>query len=411
MTENHYKYNQLALIGEQYNMSIFQTNKGNTISTLNSTTSLLTASSVFTGTSEDVSLYDSVVVSIKTDQDGTLTIQFSNDGTNWDSTLTRYYRTTQIEPPHRFTVTRKYCRITFTNTSSSDQTYIRLQTIFKSTTQNLNIPIDALMSQDYDAIAVRPTDFHYEVALGRRQGWTTWNKFGYNTDVDTTTDPEVVAAFGGSFTPLTSASTLTIVSSSDEDSDTGGSVAQGTGARTIRIIGLDANRDEQTVDVTMDGTTSVATTETWLGINRTTVLTSGSSDANVGLITITATTGGSTQATVPAGGSVTQQLIFFNPRNHVALVDWLVLSAHRFGSGTEPVITFKGWVYSPLTDTKYEFFRETIDESISTELQLRPSQPFVFTEQDVFWIEVETSRDDTSVYGRLSLITARDPDA
>jgi hypothetical protein len=355
----------------------------------------------------DTNGYSGIKVAVKTDQNGTFTVQWSPDGTNTDSTLTRYYRTSQIEAPHKFENMRRYVKITVNNNSGSNQTYLRVQGALTNSHGILNTPIDGTMSQDYDAISTRPTNFKYEVALGRRQGYTLWNKFGYNTDIDTATDPEIVAEFGGSFTPLTTASTLTIVSSStDDDGDPGG-----TGAQTIRVIGLDANRDTAQEDFTMDGTTDVVSTSTWLGINRVIVLTSGSNDANVGKITITATTGGTTQATVPAGESVTQQLLYFNPRNHVALTDWLILSAHRFGSGTEPVITFKGWVYSPLTDTKYEVLRETLDELVATELQLNPSQPFVFAEQDVFWIEAETSRDDTNVYGRFSLIAVRDVDA
>lgn len=359
--------------------------------------------------------YTGIKVAVTTDQNGFYTIAYSPDeyGTDatTDSTLTRYYRTTQIEAPHKFENMRRYIKVTFTNNSGSDQTYFRPDISLTNSSGVLNIPTDSTMPQDYDAAGVRPTDFKYEVALGRRQGYTLWNKFGHNLDVDTATDPEVVAAFGGSFTPLTTAYTLDVVSSSDQDSDTGGVVAQGTGARTILITGIDANRDEQTETVTMDGTTTVVTSNSWLGVNRVVVLTSGSSDTNVGLITLTATTEGSTQATVPIGGSVTQQIIFFMPRNHKGLATWLRFTAKRFGSGTEPVITFVGWVYSPLTDTKYEVVREIVDAADQTHANLLPSDPFVFTEQDVFWVEAETTRDDTQVIGRLTLKTVRDVDA
>lgn len=386
-------------------------NQTGVISTANSSTTALDDTDVFTGTWEDVSKYASITVAVKTDQDGMFSVQFSPDGTNQDSTLTRYYRTTQIEAPHAFKITRQYARVVFTNDSGSNQTSFRLQTLLGDFGA-LNAPMDSTLAQDFDATAVRPTDFNYEVALGRRQGLTLWNKFGHNLDINTGTDPEPLAAFGGTgFTPLTTAYTLDVVSSSDEDSDTGGSVAQGTGARTIFITGIDANRDSQTDTVTMDGTTTVTTSSSWLGVNRVAVLTSGSSDANVGTITLTATTEGSTQATLPIGGSVTQQIIFFMPRNHQGLATWLRFTAKRFGSGTEPVITLIGWVYSPLTDTKYEVAREIIDASVETHADLLPPDPVVFTEQDVFWVEAETTRDSTQVIGRLTLKTARDVDA
>lgn len=379
--------------------------KGGYVSSDNSTTTPLTNGNTYTGTWEDVSAYDSVTVAVKTDQNGVFTIQFSPDGINADSTLTRYYRTSQIEAPHRFTITRRYMRVTFTNNSGSDQTYLRLQTTVGLNKTSLNIPVDATMSQDYDALSVRPTDYKYEVALGRRQGATTWNKFGYNLDFGTS--PEVIAAWGGTFTPLTTASTLTIVSSSTDDD---GSPA-GIGAQTLLIYGIDANRQAQTEAVTMNGTTNVVTSNTWLGVNRVAVTLSGSSQSNVGNITITATTGGSTQAYLPAGESVTQQAIFFTQVDHQALCDWLLLNANKSSGGGSPKITFKAWVYSPTTNTKYQVFRHLVDTAIEDSIELIPSQPFVLNSGDVMWFEGTSSAASTEANVRFSLIESRDVDA
>lgn len=200
----------------------------------NSSTAAINTGSNFTGTWEEVRDSD-VVVSVATDQDGYYEIQFSPDGTNVDSTLTRYYRTSQINVPHRFTVTRRYFRVAFYNNSGTNQTYFRLQTLVGAFS-NLNIPVDSTMSQDYDAIATRPTDYTTEVALGRRQGHTTWNKFGYNTDIDVGTD-EVIAEFGGAFNQkLAAGETLDIVSSSADDAN-----PSGTGVRQLVIYGVDEN--------------------------------------------------------------------------------------------------------------------------------------------------------------------------
>ena len=377
----------------------------NFISSVNSTTAPLNAAAVFTGTAEDVSQYDSVIISVKTDQNGTYTIQFSNDATNWDSTLTRYYRTTSIEPPHRFTITRKYCRITFTNTSASNQTYLRLQTVFGSK-GDLNAPTDAILAQDYDATVVRPTDFRYEVALGLRQGHTVWNKFGYNAAIDTAT-PEVIASWSGAFTPMTTARTLSVVSTSTADD---GDPA-GTGANTILIYGVDANRVAQTVAVTMDGTTPVVTTETWLGVNRIAVTLAGAGKVNAGTITATATTDNTTQAQIPIGEGTTQQCVFFTQVSHVALASWLTVNAVRFGSGTEPVVTVRAWVFSAISNAKYEVMRLRLDCAISNHIELSPPIPFVIGESSCFWLEATTTRDATSVSGRFSLIESRDSDA
>jgi hypothetical protein len=132
----------------------------NTVSTDNSHSTLITDGSNFTGAWEDVSQYDSVVVAVKTDQNGYFEVQFSPDGVNQDSTLTRYYRTTQIEAPHRFTITRSYFRVVFYNNSGSDQTFFRLQTTIGAKSE-LNAPLDSTLAQDFDSISVRPSDLSY----------------------------------------------------------------------------------------------------------------------------------------------------------------------------------------------------------------------------------------------------------
>lgn len=378
--------------------------KAGVVDANNSTSTPLNSGVTFTGTATDVSEYSDMAIAVATDQNGTYTIQFSTDGTNWDSTLTRYYRTSQINVPNRFALTRKYMRVTFSNTSASNQTYLRLQVILGSTGE-LNIPIDSVMAQDYDSISVRPTKLEYEVALGRRQGANTWNKFGHNGDLDVGT--EVLAAQGGTFTYLTSASTLTIVSSSTDDD---GSPA-GTGANSVIIYGIDANRVSQTEVVTMNGTTNVVTATTWLGINRVAIYLAGSTQNNVGNITVTATTGGSVQAYIPAGKGTTQQCIFFTQADHTFLADWLWVNAEKLGGGSTPKVQFRGWVYSAVSNAKYEVFYSVVDTSVETEHTFIPSQPFVIGEKSVFWIECTSDTANSLVSGRFSGIEFRDVDA
>lgn len=395
-----------AIVGDEdfvhcTNNALHVTNAGS-VSVDNSTTTLLIASSVFTGEWEDVSAYSSLVVAVKTDQDGTYSIQFSPDGVNVDSTLTRYYRTAQIEPPHRFTITRQYCRVVFTNTSASDQTYIRLQTSYGSFT-DLNAPIDSVLSQDFDAIAVRPTDYRTEVALSRRQGSGLWNKFGYNADVDTGT--ELIAAFGGTMALHTTASTFTIVSSAAADDD------GGTGCNSVVVYGVDSNWDEATEIVLLDGVTPVVTTTSWIGHpNRVAMYLCGTGQANAGLITVTRTTGGATVATIPLGEGVSQQCVFTIPQKHKFNAEWMLLGAARQGAGADPIVTFKAWVYSVANNGKQEVFRKDLDTSVSVTLEIDPKLPFPIGEKSIFWLEATTNRDNTSVTGRFSGILHNDVD-
>lgn len=106
---------------------------------------------------------------------------------------------------------------------------------------------------------------------------------GGNTDIDTSTFPEDCWGGSGLYQgfPLT-AETVSIVSSSVNDT------AAGTGARTLRISGLNATGDFQTEVVTLNGTTPVVTTSQWLRINRALIVTSGNNNRNfnAGAITI-----------------------------------------------------------------------------------------------------------------------------
>lgn len=390
--------NQLTMISSIDNLSGF-------ISTDNASTTLLTNGSSYTWTWEDVWNYDSLIVAVKTDQNGTFTIQFSPDGTNIDSTLTRYYRTAQIEAPHRFTITRRYFRVVFTNNSWSDQTFFRLQcSIWVK--QSLNAPVDSVLPQDFDAIVTRTTNYNSEVALGRRQWCSLWNKFWYNGNVSTAA-PEVLASFWGTFSPLTTATTLTIVSTSTNDD---GDPA-GTWCNSIVIYWLDENRDEAIEVVTLNGTTNVVTTSEWLGINRVAMFLCWSGQTNAWTITITATTWGSTMAEMPAWDGVTQQCIFHVPRNHQFIMEWLRINSLRQWGGNDPILTIKVLVYSEVSNWIQEVYRVQMDTWINNNISENPTLPFPVTEKTVIWVEVETDRNLTEVSGRFSGILVRDVDA
>lgn len=70
------------------------------------------------------------------------------------------------------------------------------------------------------------------------------------------------------------------VGSTDNTND----IAAGTGALTVRVIGLDASGDAQTEDVTMTGTTAANTVATFSAVHSLLVLTTGANNANTGTI-------------------------------------------------------------------------------------------------------------------------------
>lgn len=108
----------------------------------NSTTTILTANSIYTGITQNVINYSSIMICILSDQDSAnsgVNLQFSQDGLNWDINITDTYLTTNSIYSKCFPIKALYFRIKYTN-GSVDQTTFRLQTILhKNITHNNNI--------------------------------------------------------------------------------------------------------------------------------------------------------------------------------------------------------------------------------------------------------------------------------
>jgi len=131
----------------------FSGNCNGTVIVANSSTAALNASATFTGSFVAVEQYGSVTCAVKTDQAGTLYIDFSPDGTNVDSTLS-YSVAASTNEVHRLSVTRKYFRVRFTNTSVSNQTYFRLQSL-AGEQPILTSSLNSTVQTDADAVVTR----------------------------------------------------------------------------------------------------------------------------------------------------------------------------------------------------------------------------------------------------------------
>ena len=239
-------------------------------------------------------------------------------------------------------------------------------------------------------------DFRFEVAKGNVSGLTTWNKFGYNADIDTGS-AEILASFGGTYTIPTTADTIDIVSTSAQDSE-----APATGCHSVVVYGIDENRESQVEVVALDGTAGVTTTSQWLGINRVAPFLCGSSQENVGTITVTHTTSGNTLAEMPASLGVTQQAIFHVQAGHTFLASWLWINVRKLSGGTAPRVTIKGWVFSPVANSNIEIFEARIDTAIENTMELKPTEPFPITEKSVLYFTAETNTNNTTASIRFS---------
>lgn len=124
----------------------------------------------------------------------------------------------------------------------------------------------------------RTEPFNLQVARGQVAWHRTVHVFGFNSDVDTST--ETIWPQGGILPFPSSAIQMKVSSSSANDT------SAGTGARTVYIAGLDADHNEIFETVTLNGQTEVTTTASFLHINEAYVLTAGSSLSAEGTIYI-----------------------------------------------------------------------------------------------------------------------------
>lgn len=346
----------------------------------------------------------SIMVVAATDKDGELYVEFSIDGTNWDTSLKFNYRTGRINPPHIFEVGGRFVRIRFENSSGEAQTYLRIHS-YVGSFNKLTAPINGTLAETYDAIVMRPTDYHYEVAMGKRQGRATINKWGHNENVGTGA-AQIVAAWGGTFNPATdiikTAQTFTITYNNTTDG------LGTTGALSLLFTYLDENFLTQTATHVLGNTGSDVTSFTGVGINRCIVLSNGGLGYNVNDITVTATTDATTQAEIPALKSTTHQAIFHTQINHNFLVDWLHANCIKLsGAGGSPVVEvfLKSW--SRVTETAYEVKHFKFDTSIENNVEFSYRQPFIFGGREVIYMEVISDKAGTEIEARYSGIEER----
>lgn len=144
----------------------------------------------------------------------------------------------------------------------------------------------------------RHEDFALQVSRGQIPGHRAVTVFGFINDVDQT--EVTVWPYTGLMTHPATAIALKVSSSNAADT------SAGTGARTVLIQGLDADYNEISEVVTLNGQTAVTTAKSYLRINYATVATTGSGQSAAGDIYMGA---GTVTAGVPA---TVYNLIKFN---------------------------------------------------------------------------------------------------
>jgi len=366
-------------------------------STGNSSTTPLSSGATFTGVGEQNDL-PHVGVQLKTDNHGTLYFDFSNDGTNWDSTFpaSGFDVTANIPEFHTAVKLGRYFRLRLVNNTGA-QTFLRLTTYYGNNFVPSATPLNQSISRDTDANVVRPSDFADEVSINRRGGVGNFNKFGYREGLTSAGGEQTIWATTTDFVPMTTASTFTITYTNTSDGSTS------NGALALYFVYIDTDGLEQIGAHTLGSTGSDVTTFTGLGINRCAVSSSGSDQTNMAEILITETTGATTQAEIPALSGTTQQAIFHTDSNSDAVAKYLWININKTSGGGTPKVLVKGYVFNRQFETRYEVFRATVDTAVENTLAIADPVGFSLSPTDVLYFAADTDTNNTIVKVRFSV--------
>jgi len=171
-------------------------------------------------------------------------------------------------------------------------------------------------------------DMDIAVGIGAIPGWTPFRKFGINPDLSGTED---VWGQGGIRVLPTSAANAVVTSTSPED-DENEATPPGTGAFEVELRGLDADYNELSEVITLQGTTNVNSVNEYLRVDRMFVRECGSNGTNVG--NITATVGGNIQANILANQGQTAVAMYTVPAGKTFLINYFEVGVGRLSNTT-----------------------------------------------------------------------------
>lgn len=234
------------------------------------------------------------------------------------------------------------------------------------------------------AISTSPLQFFLGVQRGVYEGYFPFSNFGINSSLSNSGfEPIWIAS--EVYTVETSAATLSISSSSANDT------AAGTGARQVRITGLDSSYNILTETIALNGTTSVITTNSFLRVNDVIVVSAGSSRTNEG--TITFLNSGNISAEMAPNTSNLQRLIYTVPANHTL---YLFEALIQIGNGKSTITRAR--IVDPVVGVGVVPIELEHTESI--ELPLTPL--YKITEKQTLIVEAQASTGSHRISGIIN---------
>ena len=215
--------------------------------------------------------------------------------------------------------------------------------------------------------------FEFRSTLGQFPRYANNNKFGYNSAVGTS--QEEIWNVGGVEAYLSSAETMNIASTDNADK---GTPTAGNGARTLTIFGLDNDWMEINETVTLNGTTPVTTTNSYLRVLRMIVRSAGSTGSNVGTITSTASTAATVHSQINPTDNQTLKINFGIPADKYGIITHAEIGCAKTD---DCEVRFKVRPFGEVFQTKrlLNFFEATVSFSNILPILLPPKTDVTVT--------------------------------
>ena len=211
--------------------------------------------------------------------------------------------------------------------------------------------------------------FDLQVARNQIMGHQVLSLFGYQAAIGNTKVP--VWENATAYTYITSASTLTLVSTSASDNT----------SATILINGLDSNFNIISEILALNGTTGVTTVNSYFRVNSLLMLSPGTSqNTNVGTITLKQSSNIVAQINVGVGKS--QSTVYTVPAGYTFYLDLAEVNTSNSYTSAN-IVTYGVQAINNTTGVKLNILQQPF---VSIYTANRNSDPFAYTEKtDIQW--------------------------
>lgn len=211
--------------------------------------------------------------------------------------------------------------------------------------------------------------FNLQVARNQIYGHQQVNIFGYQASVTTTSIP--IWENATTYTYITSASTLTLASTSASD-DT---VAK------VLISGLDSGFNQISETLQMNGVTGVTTLNSYYRVNNLVLISAGTGQTtNVGVITLKQSS--NVIAQINAGIGKSQSTVYTVPAGYTFYLDLAEVNTSNSYTGST-IVTYKVQAINNTTGVKFVVLQQPF---VSIYTAQRQENPFLYAEKtDIQW--------------------------